>query len=100
MHPLFNGWIGLLKILDSSGKLTITLDGGFANTKLGCKFGCCGASIILMRASLHGSRLGHGLLRPVVDPATEQAGGVGVEVAPAQLIAVTFITFAPVDAPM
>ena len=37
MYPLFNGWVGLLKILDSAGKLTITADGCLTDTVIGSK---------------------------------------------------------------
>ena len=79
MNLLFNGWVGLLDDIDSAGKLTITLNGPRGYAEIGGQFGG-GWSIrqFVGSFSLHGSRLGHGLLRPVVDPATEQAGGVGV----------------------
>ena len=79
MYLLFNSWIGLLEILDSTGKLAIVpnCSVGYA---IGVRhfFGCVSSGNFFRCFSLHGSRLGHGLLRPVVDPATEQAGGVGV----------------------
>ena len=49
MYLLFDSWIGLLEILDSTGKLAITLDGGTANPELGCKpFSGWDQTIILM----------------------------------------------------
>ena len=84
MNPLFNGWVGLLEILNSTGKLAITLDGRFTYAK-GCgQLGRCGSWIILIQ--LFWSTLSVRLLHPVVDPSTKQAGGIRVKVPSPQLV--------------
>ncbi|MCY2943275.1 MAG: hypothetical protein NT142_01885, partial [Planctomycetota bacterium] len=80
MNPLFNSWIGLLEILNSTGKLTITANGGLTDSVLGGKFlrsFQVGIKLISTSGSTF-SAIVPRLLRPVVDPATEQASGIRV----------------------
>ena len=75
MYPLFNGWVDFLKILDSTGKLTIV-----PNCSIGYAIGVrhflgCVTSGKFFRKCIRPSSP---FFHPVVDPSTEQTGGVGV----------------------
>ena len=88
MNLLFNGWVGLLDDIDSSGKLTVTLDGARGYAVIGRQLGRCKVGIILIPTSCPAfSAIVRRFFRPVVDPSTKQTSGIRVKVAPQLRIA-------------